>query len=117
MVVPNHANGCGVCPLRMLGLKATATAAEVMREWRQRMLKAHPDKSSAADATERTQQLVALKERALRAVEARAQRATAGGYASSRDDVQVGFVCFLYVCLQTLTTRKNAEAEQRGALG
>lgn len=74
MVVPNLVNGAGGCPLRMLGLRASASAEEVTREWRRRMREVHPDKCEASNATERTQQLVELKERALRAVEARVER-------------------------------------------
>ena len=54
------------CPsFAMLGLPQTASRADVMNSWRQLLLKVHPDKSDAEDATERTQQLNMAKEHAL----------------------------------------------------
>jgi len=52
------------CPFAVLGLPRTATQADVVREWRKRVLKVHPDKSDALDATECTQRLNAAKDRA-----------------------------------------------------
>ena len=76
MVVPpnkNYSSGKG-CPMRMLGLRPSATKEDVMREWRRQMREVHPDKCSAVDAKERTQQLVEVKERALKVLEERAER-------------------------------------------
>ena len=54
------------CPFQILKLPVTATEDEIIRQWKQLVIKNHPDKNSGEHAKENTQALNDAKDRALK---------------------------------------------------
>lgn len=68
------------CPFRLLNLSASATKADVLKQWRLLMRESHPDKNSSDAALERSKLLNDAKDRAVQMCE---ERERGGCYTSS----------------------------------